>query len=235
MLNETRVVETNICHDPCYKKHGKCISWSAVIAGAIVGFSISFLLNLFGVAIGLSAFKNTSEGMTAFTMGGFIGLIIVAIVSMFVAGMVAGHLARRYSVKRKGGILYGFLTFGVTLFLAMFFTSPLTGLVAHYNDVLGVPKSVVVLANPSNASSTVISPKGITTHAPAMNSNNSVTAANTEKNANDLGKATFLIFVLFAVGALSACMGGHCGMTCRCKDDVCDICVAQKTTTVEKL
>lgn len=217
MINETRVVETGSCHTyGGYRK--KCLSWSAILAGAIVGTGIGFLLNLFGVAIGLSAFSNTSEGVTAFAIGGFIGLIIIAVVSMFLAGMVAGYLGRKHCYKRNLGILYGFLAWSVALFLAFLLVAPATRFVTQYNHTL-VPSADVVVANPTGNSSTVINAQGATVNAPALNSTNSAAAATTEKAANTLGMATFVTFILFAVGAFSACLGGHCGMKCKCDDD----------------
>lgn len=217
MINERSVVEDRSVCDFRFKR--KCISWSAVIAGTIVATAISFLFNLFGVAISLSAFTNTQAGVATFAIGGFIGLIIISFVSMFVGGMVAGYLGRRYCLRRNLGILYGFLTFGVTLFLAVLLTSPMTRFVTHYNQGLYNSSVSAVVANPASDSSTVVSPRGVTTNAPAMDSNNSVAAQNTEQNVNILGKAAFLTFILFAVGAFAACIGGHCGMRCKCRDE----------------
>jgi hypothetical protein len=233
MINETRVVETNRvgrecgtcgkvgceCGTCCPKR--KCLSWSAVIAGAVVAFVISFLLNLFGVAIGLSAFTNTQTGVQAIAIGGFVGLIIIAIVCMYVGGMVSGYLGRTYCDKRNLGALYGILAFGVALFFAILFASPMSHFVSNYNDGLygRSEPAKAVIANPMSDTSTVVSKSGVNTNAPAMNSKNSTAAAATEENANDLGKAAFLTFILFAIGAFSACLGGHHGMTCKCRDE----------------
>lgn len=221
MINETRteVVDINRC-DYVGKHYRKCLSWSAIIAGALVAFVISFLLNLFGVAIGLAAFTNTQEGVSTFAIGGFIGLIIISIAAMFVGGMVSGYLGRRYCVRRNLGILYGILSFGVALFLAVMLTVPATNFLSHYNSGLyRSTQATAVIANPASESSTIVSSRGTTTHGPALDSTNSKAAATTEQNANDLGKAAFLTFIIFAIGALSACIGGHCGMRCKCDED----------------
>lgn len=231
MINETRSeVKVERC-DSFYKCHRKSLSWSAIIAGAIVAFVISFLFNLFGIAIGLTAFTNTQTGVSAFAIGGFIGLIIVAIVSMFVGGMVSGYLGRPYCVKRNLGVLYGALTFGIALFLAVLLTAPIANFLSHNTERLygSSHAPIAVIANPMSNSSTMISSQDATTRGPALNSTNSSAAAMTEKNANDIGKAGLLTFILFAIGAFSACIGGHCGMKCKCHDG-CSCCVEEKTT-----
>jgi hypothetical protein len=221
MINETRteVVDVNGCNS-YYKYPHKRISWSAIIAGAIVAFTTSFLLNLFGVAIGLAAFTNTQAGVKAFAIGGFIGLIIVAIASMFLGGMVAGHLGRRYCVRRNLGVLYGILTFGISLFMVVLLTHPMTKFLSQYNEGLYGPsyRNTAVIANPTSSSSTIISSESAITQVPAVDSTSSSAAA-TEKNTNDVGKVALLTFVLFAIGAFSACLGGHCGMTSKCNDE----------------
>ena len=219
MINNTRdeIVEVNRYNSFSKYRH-KCLSWSAIIAGAIVAFVIGFLLNLFGAAIGLAAFTNTQAGVSVFAIGGFIALCIVAVASMFVGGMVAGYLGRSYCTKRNLGILYGFLAFGLSLFITALLATPMANFLAHYNQGLyGSSKSIAVIANPARASSAVISRNETVTN---VNQNtDSVTAATTEKDVNDLGKAVLLTFILFAIGAFSACIGGHCGMKCKCDDE----------------
>jgi hypothetical protein len=41
----------------------KCIAWKPIIAGALVAIGFTFLLNIFSVAIGLTAFTTNSEGV----------------------------------------------------------------------------------------------------------------------------------------------------------------------------
>src|SRR5436305_611289 len=84
----------------------KSICWTAIFVGALVAVGLGFLLNLFSMAIGLSAVSN-SNGTMAVAIGGFIGLIIGVIVAMVVSGYVAGFLGRLHSQKRNLGILYG--------------------------------------------------------------------------------------------------------------------------------
>ena len=101
---------------------------------------------------------------------------------------------------------------------SMALTVPMTKFVANYSNGLH-PSSAVVVANPTGNSSTVVTAQGATTNAAALNSSNSAAAASTEQRVNDLGNIALLTFFLFAIGALSACIGGHCGMKCKCDND----------------
>jgi hypothetical protein len=181
----------------------KCISWTAIFVGAFVGVGLGFLLNLFSVAIGLSAFTTSPEGVTAFAVGGFIGFAIGGVVSMFVAGWTAGHLAHPYCPKRNSGALYGFTTWVVALILLILLSGPVNHYVASSTGYIS--NHTIVIEHPPGEHP-----------APAMTD----TPASAEKVANDTGKAAFALFVLFFLAALSSSFGGHFGMTCRKGD--CD-------------
>ncbi len=49
----------------------KRISWSAILIGAIVAVGLGFLLNMFCLAIGLSAFTLDDQGKTVVAVGGW--------------------------------------------------------------------------------------------------------------------------------------------------------------------
>ncbi|HVY53836.1 MAG TPA: hypothetical protein VHA13_04890, partial [Gammaproteobacteria bacterium] len=70
MLNEQ-------CNQTGFDPHKflqKRLSWTAVIAGALVGIGLSFLLNIFSISIGLTLIKTSAEGAVSLALGGFIGL-----------------------------------------------------------------------------------------------------------------------------------------------------------------
>jgi MFS family permease len=172
----------------------KCISWTAILVGAIVGVGLGFLLNLFSVAIGLSAFSTSPEGMTAFAVGGFIGLAIGTVVSMYVAGYTSGYLAHPHCPKRNSGALYGFTTWVVSFILVVLLTGP----ISHYVTAsTGFITNHTVVVGPAASNDTTVS---------------------AEKAANDTGKVALALFSLFFLGALAACFGGHFGMVCRPED-----------------
>ena len=78
---------------------GSLVSWGAVIAGAIASVAVSLLLLAFGTGVGFSVISPWSgEGVSAttFKIGSLIYLIVVAMLSSTVAGMLAGRLRSRW-------------------------------------------------------------------------------------------------------------------------------------------
>jgi hypothetical protein len=187
----------------------KHLSWGAILAGAVVGTGLSFLLNLFCVAIGLSVMTTSSDGVTALAVGGFLGLLISVIVAMFVAGMTAGYMARPLCSKRNLGIFYGFATWSVALILVAILASHMSHFVTNYtNYIYNRPDVVNVVNNnvtPAVTASTQSNPTEVT--------------INAQKAVNNVGYGAFVVFFLFFMGALSSSFGGYCGMVCKRKHD----------------
>ena len=180
----------------------KRISWTAVIVGALVGIGLSFLLNLFSIAIGLSIVTTTQAGMVSLAIGGFLGLLIGTLISMFTAGFAAGYLGRPYCVKRNLGVVYGFTTWCLALVLTALLTSHIGHYAAAYSSFITHPTSIVDVNNTTMP----------TAHQATTSAKISAASGNVEAATNNLGISSFLVFVLFFVGALASCFGGHFGM-----------------------
>lgn len=201
--------ETNTCYV-------RCISWSAILAGALVGLGLGFLLKLLGVAIGLSAVATGDNGVTGLAIGGFIGLLICTIIAMFFAGWVAGRVGGGIGTTRCFGVLYGFTTWCVVLLLTVLLSSHMGRFMAY---------NYRALVKPTPAVSTMVTNTAGQRQQAAVNatsdSNNmaavadTTTAVDAEKAAGILSLSFFLAFIMFAVGALSACIGGYCGIKPR--------------------
>jgi len=203
MIN-AQPVSTGQIHKHCSIK---CFSWSATIVGAFVGIGLSFLLILFSLAIGLSAFSTTQEGITAFAVGGFLGLAIGVIASMFVTGMIAGVLGRPYCNTCNSGALYGMVAWCLVLVLGILLTGPVAKFISASSGFLTNHTLTIIKSTNDEPASTI----SITAATPTS----AATTVNAEKVANDTGKAAFALFVLFFLGALASCFGGHFGMVCR--------------------
>jgi hypothetical protein len=188
--------------------HFKRVSWTAIIVGALVGIGLSFLLNLFSVAIGLSIVTTTNEGIMTLAMGGLVGLLIGTIISMFIAGYTAGYLGRPYCVKQNLGVVYGFTTWCLALILTVMLTTRIGYYVAAYSNFIKNPTDIVVVTNHHL-------PNGNAVEAVDNNNNTNTVAVNAQKATNNLGMSTLIVFILFFVGALASCFGGHFGMCCK--------------------
>lgn len=205
MITERETVIEN--SGKCF--HKKCFSWSAILIGTLVGLGLSFLLNVFSIAIGLTAFT-LKESATVFAVGGFIGFAIGVFAAMFVAGFTAGHLARPYCLKRNLGVLYGFATWSLILVFSILLSAPVAKFVTSY--------SYFITDNSVNIVRTMNAP-AVTTAATTTPEANKAVAVDAEKSANDIGKAGLAVFFLFFLGAFASSLGGYYGVACRCKDE----------------
>lgn len=217
MMNET----CGTTEYPQGHYHLKCISWSAVGVGALVGIGLNFLLGLFSVAIGLSMVSTSKEGMATLAVGGFIGLMISAVVAMFVAGTTAGYLGRSCCAKRNLGVLYGFTTWCIALVLAALLTSDIANYIASYSTFITKHTAVVVT---DRVNTSTVTTENVNTPVSATKRGDTSVVTIDAKATNELGSASLLMFALFLVGAIASCFGGHFGMACDamfCKTSCC--------------
>ncbi len=172
-----------------------CFRWKPVFAGALVAIGLSFLLNLFSVAIGMTAFTTNSEGVQNLAMGGLVATALGTVVSMFAAGWVAGYLAKRYCAKRHLGALYGFLAWCLALVIMVFLAEHITSYIDLYTHFLsGTPVRAMTAA--------------------------AAETANNPPMENKVVISTYIVFCLFFLGAFASSLGGHCGMRHVCKDEM---------------
>lgn len=196
------IVETPVIVPPLRR-----ISWSAVFAGALVGVGLGFLLNLFGIAIGLSAYS-INNGATVVAVGGLIGILIGVIASMLVAGYAAGYLGRGYCPRRNLGILYGFTTWTVALILSAAVSAHISHHVVNYSNA--ITHTVVAPDNTEGTPSATIT----NTDKPQPTK----PQVNVQVTPEQLAWTSFTIFVLFFIGAFATCVGACWGMSCK-RDD----------------
>lgn len=181
-------------NNPAYYDKNQCcwlqITWTAVFSGALVAIGLSFLFGLFGTSIGLSAFSTPATGNKTFLIGGYLGMLILTIFSMGLAGWIAGFLAKPKCGSHNMGSLYGFIAWCVALVLLILLSSSSGQFIAH--SIAALTNSPMSIANISSQAVSAIS-----------------NAADQPIEAFALG--TFLTFLLFFIGALSSCLGGHWG------------------------
>lgn len=217
MINTEPTIVDNMKH-----KHlccVKCVSWTAIFIGALVAVGLSFLLDVFGVAIGLSAFTTNKEGMVTLAVGGYIGMVLSVIIAMFVAGWTTGYLGRSHCSNRNLGALYGFAMWCVAFIVTVLLVTQVNQFVSitHYS-LYGTNVASVNLGLPQ-----VAAPLYANKHADDSTYSTHVTPS-TEKTTNQLGQALLLLFVLFFIGALSSCIGAYAGLRsccCSCGNTNC--------------
>lgn len=184
---DNRMMHPKDCH---------CISWKPIFAGALTAIGLSFLLNLFSVAIGLTAYTTNSDGVETMVLGGLLGTAIGIIASMFAAGWVSGYLAQRHCTKKNVGCMYGFLTWCVALILSIFLMSHAVEYVAFYSHFISGSMGNISTEPMNQVAKTV-----------------------SEMNTESVVVSTFILFVLFFLSAFACSLGGYCGMQHVCKED----------------
>ncbi|HAF88143.1 MAG: hypothetical protein CMF38_01300 [Legionellaceae bacterium] len=188
----------------------KRISWSAIFIGAFIGLGLSFLLNLFSVAIGLTVFTQTDTNANVLAWGGYIAFLIGIIVAMLAAGYAAGYLGRLYCPKRNLGIVYGFTTWTVSLIFMVIMAAQLSSYVMSYGQFMGYDtvrapmKGYQVTIETNQTASTNI--------AQATQKNSSTTVAHA------MAWSVFMMFLSFMIGAIMCCIGACWAMTCHQMD-----------------
>lgn len=180
------------------------VCWSAIFAGAFVGIGLAFLLHLYGIAIGLSAFSTaTDHGASVVAIGGLLGMLIGTIAAMGVSGYVAGYLGRFHFYPHNGGIMYGFITWSIVLFLSAIMIGPMEHYASAYKNSLS-HTTVIAENNPVDNSMNTTAKKERVAVAPAA-----------VVTAEQLAWGSWIMFGLFFIGAIASCIGASCGMQCR--------------------
>jgi hypothetical protein len=188
------IINENVHATECH-----CFTWKPVVAGALVAIGLSFLLNLFSVAIGLTAFSTNSDGVETLAFSGLIATAIGIVASMFAAGWITGYLGQRYCAKRHLGALYGFLAWCLALIITIFLAAHVQEYLSFYGHFLSGTTDVVV-------------------NTPAAKN---VAVATTNMETKTLAISAYIVFGLFFLSAFAASLGGHCGMRHCCKKEVC--------------
>jgi hypothetical protein len=189
MITQNTLVHSTDC---------KCLTWKPIIAGALMAIGLTFLLNLFLVAISVTAFTTTSEGVEKLAFSGLVATGLGIIASMFAAGWVTGYLGKNYCSKRHLGALYGFLTWCIALIITVFLMVHAQQYVTFYGHFLSGTASTFQASTSHGAVAASVA---------------------TRLPPHSLVISAYVIFVLFFLGAFSCSLGGHCGMRHKCKQD----------------
>lgn len=178
-------------------KQGHCvISWSAIIAGALIAFALSALFNLFNAGLGFVVFPETFHVLTTLTITSYIWLIICGVIAMFIAGYATGKIMRCNSASPCNGFLHGFLAWSLALLLAL-------TLASHFAQTAAQMTAATQVS--SNTQSDMAS-----SETPADVSSSSQTT----QSSQAVGGATIGLFLIFLFGALAAGLGGYFGVRC---------------------
>jgi hypothetical protein len=209
MLDEKKMDVSNLrANHYC---HSKCIVWGAVIIGTLVAVGLSFLLNLFGIAIGLSAFTTTADGTMSLAIGGFLGMLIGSIIVMFFAGWVTGYLGRTSCYNRHFGALYGLTTWCLALIVTLLLATSINAFISSSSRTMLTPQAAFTknIEGPISSHINVVQ-QVLSDITSTATGDNKTTPA--EKEAHGIGLSFALIFIIFFLSAAACCFGGYHGM-----------------------
>lgn len=175
-------------------------SLTAVSIGALVGVGVGFLLNLFNLSIGMTSFTVSDAGVSTIAIGGFIGVLIATLVSTFLTGWVSGYLgAYQNSLfidKSRSGMLYGFISWFIALFIMAYIALPLLHYSVNYKNFLTNPSQALVSQMMSHSNN-------------AISLQSAKDEASDHDQAKNLSAGLFAIFILALIGAITSCIGSY--------------------------
>lgn len=175
------------------------LSWTAIIAGALVALSLSFLVHSLNAGLSLSAFTTSDTGMTVLGIGAMLWYLITTVVAMFIAGWVAGKLASHFAGNAFWGIVHGFLAWSLALVIGLALTTSFLG------SIIG--------SEERGASGFTL--QHLTQQAGSESDKALTPSKHTENVANTAGATALATFFIFLFGAVAAGVGGYYGSSHR--------------------
>lgn len=116
----------------------KGISWRAIFAGTLTVISVSLILNLIGLAIGLGTIEPTEESnpLSGIGTGALIWWIVSNLIALFLGGFVAARVG--VSFHNKSGVIQGIMTWALyTLISAWLLTSAIGSIISGVGNIVG--------------------------------------------------------------------------------------------------
>jgi dolichol kinase len=181
------------------------VSWSAVLAGAVVAVTVGAMLNLLGVALGAAALNpfDLSRGdAEGFTAGAGVWVAIANALALFVGGFVASRAAKHSDHHR--GILNGLAVWALAFLLAILIATSTTagGLTSVLNGAAERAPAARV------ADAMVPSAEVGTDASPAIPAQ---AREEVDNAADTTGTVALWAFLTMLLGAVAAILGGRYG------------------------
>ncbi len=108
------------------------VSWGAVIAGMVIAIAVQMVLSLLGAGIGFSTIdplRQSTPDASSFGIGAGIWWAVSSIISLFIGGWVAGHLAG--SPEKTDALLHGLLTWALAAIVTAYLLASAVGAVVR--------------------------------------------------------------------------------------------------------
>lgn len=116
----------------------KGVSWRAIFAGTLTVLAVLLVLNLIGLAIGLSTIEPTEESnpLSGIGTGSIIWWILSNLIALFAGGYVAARVG--VSFTTKSGVIQGVMTWALhTIISAWLLTTIIGGIISGVGTLIG--------------------------------------------------------------------------------------------------
>lgn len=197
------------------------VSWSAVIAGAIVAVALSLILLLMGSGLGLtmvSPWSNSGVGVTTFAVSAAIWLIVVQWLSSALGGYLTGRLRTRWAGVHTDEVFFrdtahGLLMWAVaTILFAGVLGSAASAIVARGGGAGTSLATGTAQGSAESAKDRVTNATGLPTEyfvdlmfrAPTASPSASSPSAAIQNGTDSRTEASRILVVSFASGSVSA-------------------------------
>jgi hypothetical protein len=100
--------------------------WSAIFAGMFAFLAVEATFGVLGTAIFASAVNpNAAHPVTGMSAGIGIWMLVLTVISLYVAGRIAGHLSG--ATRKFDGMYHGLVTFGLCIFASVLTATMILG------------------------------------------------------------------------------------------------------------
>lgn len=181
------------------------ISWGSVLAGATIAVVIGVMLNILGLAFGLSTLQpGDPDAGEAFGAGAGLWLALSTLLGMLVGGYVAARSA--HNPDHHEGVLHGAAVWAVGFLLALFLTGSTVGGAAFSG--IQAAGGAAEAATSRAASQAADTAREV---ADAANPDTPAERERAEAAADAGGAAAFWAFITMLASGVAAIIGGTLG------------------------
>jgi len=126
---------------------GSRVSWSAILAGAVMAMAVGFVLALLGQAIGISVSDRASRDSLG--LGGLIWTLISSVLALFIGGWITSQCV--VGETKTEAVVHGIIMWGVTVAMVLWGTG--SGIRSSFTAMMPVASIAGVTTEPGDRQS----------------------------------------------------------------------------------
>lgn len=167
-----------------------CIPWGAIIIGAIISVSYTTLLNMLGIGLGLIIFDPERFNMVKLGHGAIAWMTLSGIISMMAGGYLVGKFSNTNCKLKR--CCYGIAAWALAMSFTVMVATTASGL--FMGGAINITRGSVYVVEQQYAAANA-----------ASNNQSNVLDTNTniKKSANNIGKASVMMFLAFFLSAIA--------------------------------